>query len=303
MFLPARGDLFFKKPKDLRLGEVVRSVSEKQDLEEGILLLGYPDDEGVGLNGGRLGARKGPDGIRQTLYKMTPPQHSFNFYDLGNLDVETMTLEKRHDYGALTVQNYLEKNFHLITLGGGHDYGYADGKGFLKKHKTKKPLIINIDAHLDVRPLDHGLSSGTPFYRLLTTEPSFELLQVGIQTFCNSSQHISWCENHPVFIHYRNEGSLDQIFEKFSHLFSPQRPTYLSVDIDGFSSSYAMGASQSWPSGLTVQEFFPFYHKLLNLLDIEMIGLYEVSPPLDQDQITCKLASEIIHAFLNFKTS
>ncbi len=59
-----------------------------------------------------------------------------------------------------------------ISLGGGHDYGYGDGAGFIEGHLIagqRRPLILNFDAHLDVRPIDRGFTSGTPFFRIRLT--------------------------------------------------------------------------------------------------------------------------------------
>jgi arginase family enzyme len=77
------------------------------------------------------------------------------------------------------------------------------------------------------------------------------------------------------------------------------RPCFLSVDIDAFDSSYAPGASQSWPTGLTPREFFPFMDLLLHRLDVRSLGIYEVSPPLDVASATSKLGALIVHRFVS----
>lgn len=82
-------------------------------------------------------------------------------------------------------QQILSSHGRILSFGGGHDYGYPDGAAFLESCRTtannRKPLVINFDAHLDVRSSEKGLSSGTPFYRLMEKYgDSFDLIELGI---------------------------------------------------------------------------------------------------------------------------
>ena len=82
----------------------------------------------------------------------------------------------------------------LLTLGGGNDYAFSDGMAFLQTYAQKKPLVINIDAHLDVRDLSRGPTSGTPFFRLLESKIDFDFVELGIQSQCNSTKHWHYVE-------------------------------------------------------------------------------------------------------------
>ena len=318
-FIPADSSLFFKSGKtgDPRLGEVCRCPPKTNPQKGDFIIAGYPDDEGITLNKGRPGARLGPDAIRQYLYKTSfqPSHKKQNLVDLGNLDINC-SLAERHQRAKTNVKKALDQKMHWVGLGGGHDYGYPDGAGFLQTNEKSeiKPLILNFDAHLDVRPTDQGLSSGTPFYRLLTEKklPSFDFYEVGIQRQCNSQKHIEWVRDlggHIIFLEDllppgHTFPALIKAFENFipqesTHPLIKKRPTFLSVDIDCFSSAYAMGCSQSWPTGFSPNELFPVFDLIYKHLDVQILGLYEVSPPLDQDGRTAKLAAQIIYHFLS----
>ncbi len=303
-FEPADKALFFKSTKtgDARLGEFVNTSTTA---ETTFVIAGYPDDEGIQINGGRLGAKKAPDVIRNYFYKTTPIEKNpaYQIEDLGNLKISG-TLAERHDSVKQTVLQNLEKNKIWIGLGGGHDYGYPDGAGFLKSCiKSKyKPLVINFDAHLDVRPTDQGLSSGTPFYRLLTDSelPAFDFVEIGIQKQCNSPAHKEWLKEKTPYVFELDELLLEgnwaqSLFAKMAPLLVHKRPTYISIDIDGFSSAIAPGCSQSWAAGLDANSFLLFLTLLKKRLDIRCVGIYEVSPPLDTDDRTSKLAAQILH--------
>lgn len=318
-FLPTDTDLFFTRndPNDPRLGEIVTTSLETQ-FSEATFMGGYPDDEAIDHNGGRPGASFGPNAIRSRLYRMTPPafhqpaRAQLNLVDIGNLPVRTNSLEERHQLASETAFQFLQNpNHRWIGLGGGHDYGFPDGEAFLKATVDGpiRPIVINFDAHLDVRPLKEGriITSGTPFYRLLNAfKGQFDFIEVGLQPYCNSQKHFQWLKEmngHALSmpqIRSDQRSLTQQILDELGIQKDPSlpRPCFLSVDIDVFTSAVAPGCSQSWPGGMSGLEFFPCFQELCNIFSVRALGVYEVSPPLDQDEQTAKLAAEIIYHYL-----
>ncbi|MEK6627141.1 MAG: formimidoylglutamase [Bdellovibrionota bacterium] len=313
-FKPSPQDLFFSKndPADKRLGDIFKSVSaqdltEKSSILDSFCILGYPDDEGIKLNGGRLGAGSAPDTIRKILYKMTPVTIKNQFLDLGNLNIENVDLACRHQFAQDTIAELHQKKIRTLSFGGGHDYGYPDASGFLKaclNSKSSKPLVLNFDAHLDVRPTSNGFNSGTPFYRLLNEfEGQFEFAEIGIQPQCNSTQHRDWALNKKAHLFNLKDIVLNNgLSSLFGHpLFSKltkSTPVFISFDIDCLSSTEAPGCSQSWVTGLKTQDYLQFFSKLSKQADIRGLGIYEVSPPLDQNDQTSKTAALIAYNYI-----
>ncbi len=304
--------------EDLRIGDLI-SISQdsvlanieltiKKQKANSFCFLGYPDDEGISLNGGRPGAKLGPSYIRKYLSRMTPANlNTINLAatDLGDISLQG-ELSSRHQIASDLAELVLKNNQRLISFGGGHDYGFSDGAAFLNSYKGNvKPLVINFDAHLDVRPTDKGFHSGTPFRRLLEKyHGQFDFIEIGIQDQCNSPHHRRWAEEQGVHIIPWEklqgtplEQTLPQILIEQTDL-TVKRPVYLSIDIDGFSSSVAPGASQSWPQGFTANDFFSFFSWLMQTVDIRVLGIYEVSPPLDVDDRTSRLAALIAYRFM-----
>ncbi len=303
-FDPCPSKLFFSKndPDDPRLGDLVQVQSENAEL----CILGYPDDEGIALNGGRLGAAAGPNEIRHWLYRTTPNARGRlrTFSDLGNLQRKD-TLDGRHLAAQVQVASLLERGQRVLTLGGGNDYAYPDGAAFLAHFAKQDPLIINIDAHLDVRNLNHGPSSGTPFFRLLEGPHRFAFVEYGIQAQCNAKKHREYVEHKGGTIVTLDEilssdlSPLSYSVKALDTIVSEGRPTFLAVDIDAFAWPYAAGSSAAWPVGLSPQSFWPFLQYLFQHLDLRVMGVYEVSPPLDTGGGTAKLAAQLAHGFLH----
>ena len=286
----------------------LNSFVTKNPDEAAVHIWGYPDDEGIQLNGGRIGAAQGPDQIRTCFYKMTPPLTSKKvpaIWDGGNIELSD-ELKTRHEKSqAQALQSYQNKKF-VVTLGGGHDYGYPDAAAFVHafKNSKKKPVVINFDAHLDVRPVDKGLTSGTPFFRLLNeSAKDLHFFEVGIQNHCNAKNHLAWAKKNKATIIEQEEIFQKSLYQCLLPKLSRFKghPTFLSVDIDGFTSSEAPGCSQSWPVGFTAQDFFKTLKVIFQKLDVKGIGIYEVSPPLDVGNLTSRLAALIVYHSLQNK--
>ncbi len=280
----------------------------KKNEDHNFSIFGYPDDEGILNNGGKVGAALGPDSIRASLYKMTPSKkiNKISIKDFGNLSFKSSSLKQRHIYALRKVEKELLNNKTCISFGGGHDYAYADGSAFLKNSNSPKPLIVNFDAHFDLRNLDRGISSGTPFFRLLKEfGSSFDLYEVGIQKQCNSKNLFDFADSKENIktLHY-NDLYPDHSFN-FSYfknsLPKEKKDCYISVDIDGFSSAFAPGCSQSWPTGFDINSFFKMFNYLIINFNVKLLGIYEVSPPLDHTELTSRLAALITYRFLELK--
>ncbi len=362
-FTPVPKELFFSRNDSLdpRLGDQTKGPLQEGPRPE-IFLLGYPDDEGIEQNGGRVGAHLAPNRIRKYLYKMTPPldaidetmrkvkdkntassgpltsKNKIKIVDLGNLSAESEPLRVRHEKARQTIKTILDqkskgiKHPCWISFGGGHDYGFSDAAGFLDKFATsnpkKKPLILNFDAHLDVRPPNvisksqiksspqkketEIYHSGTPFYRILAEQryaKRFHFFEIGIQNQCNSQAHANWCQAHGGHIlsyqHIRRHQNLLAAMKSWRVLtelldprFSFQRECFISWDIDVFSNSLAPGCSQAWSTGLRTDESLEALGFLQSQTKARGLGIYEVSPPLDFDDHTSKLAALLAHSFM-----
>lgn len=307
------------KADDARLASTVQvlpSANSDEDLRDslselpaGTALIGYPDEEGIRLNGGRLGSAEAPREIRRVLYKMTPSCVNTKtpvLYELGDLEVAGTELPERHERAEKLARVALENSHRVLSFGGGHDYGYPDAVALARwaKSEGRRPLVINFDAHFDVRPVETSFHSGTPFRRLLEAEPDTEFIELGLQAHCNSRSHLNWLENAGGRVTFeedrrsRRESLLASLHRMLGDNLPTRRPTFLSIDIDAFSSAYAPGASASWPTGFEPEDFFPCFEWCLARLDVRGVGIYEVSPRLDVDSRTSKLAAVIAHRFL-----
>jgi formiminoglutamase len=312
LLIPTLPSLFFTKndSEDPRLGDHFKSKAFAPDSlqENDYVIVGYPDDEGIKLNSGRPGASEAPKLIRQFLYKMSWPnsnKQSTQYLDFGDLENKSL-LELKHQSAREITSKLHQKKTKVISFGGGHDYGFSDASAFVENYldSGEKPVVINFDAHLDVRPTTLGFNSGTPFYRLLNEySEQIELIEIGLQPQCNSFKHREWALSKKAHLfdlkNLQCEKKMMRLFDEpvFKKI-KPTTPVFISFDIDCITSSEAGGCSQSWVTGLKTQDCLHFLASLYNKSNCRGLGIYEVSPVLDLDFRTSKTAALIAYHFL-----
>ena len=294
---------------DTRLGNFVRAPQGNfgdilREIREGdFVLLGYPDDRGVDRNGGRLGAADAPDAIRKYLYNMTPDptrhRPDFLIWDLGNMKSWSLSLSDAHMAARKAIEEIRITGARIITLGGGHDWAYPDFADF-------RGRIINVDAHLDMRPLTKDVEasshSGTPFRKLVTQRTDAPPLSIlGLQKHCNAHHHLEFAQGTRANLIFLEdlpstfEAQWDLIRDKFG-LAAGSEPFGLSIDMDAFAQSIAPGVSAPQSFGLDPN----IVRRLIESLAkrTRHLGIYEMNPLYDRDGETARLAARLIHNFL-----
>lgn len=86
--------------------------------------------------------------------------------DAGDIDPDC-DLEKAHELLKDKVAEIIKNGGIPFVIGGGNDQSYPNASGMFES--TEGSIgVVNIDAHLDVRPLKEGkVHSGSPFRLLL----------------------------------------------------------------------------------------------------------------------------------------
>lgn len=225
-----------------------------------VALIGLPDDQGVRLNGGRPGARFGPDAFRAALAKFGGGFDAGDerpidavVFDAGDVvpargDGEP-ALRETHDRVTQAVLAAHRAGLLPVCIGGGHDLTYASVRA-LASHTGKTVGGVNVDAHLDVR---ETAGSGMPFRALIEGGQldAKRFTVFGAGRFTNAHKHVE-------FLRARG-GSIDTIDRVLAGeapfagaLQRAGAPAFVSIDLDGIDGSQAPGVSAVNPMGLSV---------------------------------------------------
>lgn len=311
--VPPDASLFFTKndPSDPRMGDLVRRGVKGLDAEGTVVaLLGVPTDEGVKRNGGRTGAKEGPDALRRELYKRTPfvigkerSPAGTDVCDLG--DVRTgKTLEETHETLTAVVKELCAAGIVPVVIGGGHDIAYPNFAGF--SAGTEGVGVINIDSHLDYRKPSPKRNSGTPFRQMLDHRNSplraMNFVEVGIQSFANAPEHYAELVERGATIFslrdVRTEGITKVLDLAYELATTAVDSLYISMDLDAVNGTDAPGVSTSLPTGLTTEEFLTAALFAGKRRKTKMLDIVELNPKYDVDDRTAKIASLAVMYFL-----
>ncbi|MFN8379635.1 MAG: formimidoylglutamase [Anaerolineae bacterium] len=287
-----------RDPNDRRLGEVVQSHPNAY-AEADLVLLGFPQDEGVRRNSGRPGAAHAPDAIRRCLYKFTVlGLEGVRLFDLGNTGIQPL-LEAAHDTHRQVVQRVIADGKTLIVIGGGNDISYPDCAGLAEA--IPNPLAFNVDAHYDVRA-DTPRNSGTPYRQLIEegiVNPA-QFYEMGSQPFFNSPVYTRYLREkgtHVVPLVELRAGGIPGLFERIMRESSAES-IFWGLDMDVVRASDAPGVSAPNPTGLFGDELCAVAAAAGHDPRSRLLELSEVNPDFDVDQRTCRLAAAVIWSFI-----
>jgi formiminoglutamase len=269
-------------------------------------LIGYAGDTGVKRNGGRPGAKGGPDAIRKLMAGMAfHLPESLKIYDLGNHFCSDDDLEQTQSTIRTHQADLLQQHFFPIWLGGGHDLAYPHAMGILDYLQATKPGarlgIVNFDAHFDLRPYEIS-HSGSPFLQVLEGYDHAGYLALGIQRAATPPLLYSIASELAVkFVEAQHmvESRLDYLRQQLHTFIAAHDFIYLSIDLDGFSSAYAPGVSAPSPMGFSPSVAFPLFEQIASSGKLISMDVVELNPLYDQDNATARLAARCVEHIVN----
>lgn len=293
------------RPDDPRLGECVELwAGGPVEMRGRPVLIGFPQDEGVRRNGGRPGAAEAPRAIRHWLYRLTPwGLGRARPLDLG--DVRTGGgLEASQEALGEVVAAVLTAGGVPVVLGGGHETAYGHYLGYTRASWVVG--VINLDAHLDVRPCVAGQGhSGSPFRQMLEHPtdalPGQLYCCLGAQPFSVSGEHLDYVSEGGGTVRWRDQvaGRLVEELERQCRRVTGQGcPVYLTVDADVVRTADVPGVSAPNPLGLDGAEVAACCRAAGATPGLTSFEIVEINPQLDRDGQSARWAALAVWHFL-----
>ena len=275
-----------------------------------VALLGLPDDTGVSLNDGRVGARHGPRAFREALARYGTSYDAVSGNDLAQLrifdagDVEPAgdEIHRTHIRVSEAVDAILQQGMLPVCIGGGHDLTSPGVAALMRRLRDKGETLggFNIDTHLDVRD---RVGSGMAFRRILEESEGVvnprSFATVGVGAFSNDLRHIDWLRERGAEL-LLFDGDQHTLLEDFQGLLGRLKGVpnlFASFDLDVMDASVAPGVSALNPMGLTPVTASLMCRALGRLSNLRYFDLMELNPPHDVQGRTARLA---VHLLLHF---
>lgn len=285
---------------DPRVGDRIVRLQSLDDLAPGdLVLLGVRNEQGVLANHGREGAAQGPAGFRQAFFKLTAPTlQGRRCFDAGDLP-EDLSYATRFDAQGEVVAALLARSALPVVIGGGHDCSYGN---YLGLAAGGAPMVVGVDAHLDLRP-DPGPNSGNPFYRMLEHGlPGPDLTLAGLVPWVNAEAHRAYAHDRDVRLHWLEPGGGAQALEAVRSVLADgqarARRVLATFDLDAFSAAALPGVSAPNPWGLSADLGLQLAQAFGEAPAVVLLDLMELAPPLDPTGRSARMAAFLLAAFL-----
>lgn len=313
-------------PNDETFGDVITSVDSETIDDYNAVLLGEPFDAAVI---GRRGAAEGPGRIREALAGVKT--HHFgngpildrngepvvSLGDLGDVDMPATADAKKpatadakepaeaNAIDPATIQDAVTtvaRDLHAsdtlpVFLGGDNSLTYANVSPLIQDEKSVG--VINFDAHLDVREVRDGPTSGTP-YRQLFEAGLDAYCCVGARHFETSTAYARDVDDwggEVVTAEAVGEDP-DRALGRVRDAMAGVDQVVLSIDCDVLDATAAPGVSAPTPGGLGTRELFQLVRRLATRFSADerlaAVEVVECSPPLDEGDRTVDAAARIV---------
>lgn len=290
----------------MKKSEIIRKISPEQ---ADVVLLGVPFEGSS--SAGRLGTSKGPNAVINQLHYYV---EEFD-YLIGSRTCDTTKISKKMlaDIAGTRPKEMIsrvEKNANLlykrdifpITIGGDHSVSIGAIKA--AKEKYNNITVVQIDAHLDLRPSNADYAAGpklvsefaqcTPMYHVYNLGCS--LVQIGIRAVSDIEQDFINKQNIGKNIFYANNLSeYSEIIEKIK-----DHDIYLTVDVDGFDPSVFPATTVPEPGGISWNWFIHFAKDLFTKKNVIGFDIVEVNP-WSQDEYTEFSAAKLLYYLIGLK--
>ena len=315
--------LISKRLGETKFGENIGFINQLSDLEKAkaaYVLLGVPEDIGVRANHGTKGTSKAWNVALRSLLNIQKNRFNDpeNIILLGTLDC-TEWMQKTSNIDN-SDPNYLNKLGDIvkeidlelsdiietivsygkipIVIGGGHNNAYGNIKGTSKG--LKEPVnVMNIDAHTDLRQLEHR-HSGNGFSYAIEGQFLCEYSVFGLQKnytpeYIFEEMHRSENLNYTFIEELLDDPS--QVDHKFSDALEQIGSRSFGLELDCDAIAYFSSSAIS-PSGFSVDQIRKFLRLAGKHKNCKYLHICEAAPTEVDSAVIGKAISYFITDFV-----
>lgn len=290
-------------PGDARIGHLLGEKLTTSSRPR-VVIMGFPSDEGVHRNGGRVGSAGAPAEIRRWLYRLVPDAQNHEAFveliertlDLGDLKCSDDVEADQEALGQAVAQ-YLKEGIFPIILGGGHETSYGHFLGYVGAGLPVE--ILNWDAHPDVRKLlDDGRGhNGSPFRQALLHDSGLctRYTVAGLQPQSVAASHLSFLDDHRGRYVWRSALTAQAIPSLYAET---EQALLATFDVDAVDGAWAPGVSTPTIGGMSNELWLQAAYQAGRSSRVRSFDLCEVNPVYDVDGRTARLAAVTVWQLL-----
>lgn len=289
-----------------RLFQIVEGARPEHVPPQSSVLLGFACDAGVARNKGRIGSALGPSAIRKILAGL-PAHHFQKLFDCGNVVCKEDDLESAQQQLGQEVSMLLARDCVPVILGGGHEIAWASYLGLkpwlenqeVLTGRARKLLILNLDAHLDLRS-SRPANSGTPFDQIasdcLHDNRCLRYACWGVSVLGNTPalfERAAQIHADIILDHQLQERHLDLALSRLDRLLAEADDVYLTIDLDVFPASVVPGVSAPAAFGVPLSVVEALAIRVKRSGKMRLADIAEYNPVFDIDQHSARVAARL----------
>ena len=270
------------------------------NVDGGVVLIGFPCDEGVRRNGGRTGAAAGPAALRAALANL-PYLDEPALSDAGDACGPADSLEAAQARLGEAVARVLKQGALPIALGGGHEIAWGTFQGIAAALNNTRILIVNLDAHFDLREAEHA-NSGTPFRQIhdwcASNNRPFGYRVLGISRYANTralfDRAAAFGVRYWLDESLQTETDLAGAEAALTAEFANFDAVYLTVCLDVLAAAVAPGVSAPGVLGVPLAHVERLIDLVAGSGKLIAADIAEFNPNYDLDARTARVAARLV---------
>ncbi len=215
-------------------------------------------------------------------------------FDFGNRAVAHLRPEQAFEPVREAVENSVGQSDVTVVLGGDNSITRPG------VHALGDCCLLTLDAHLDLRDMDAGLTNGNPIRALLADGLKGErIVQIGIQSFANSAEYAAIARDAGIQVVTMDrvaERGLETCVREALDRFGDQ-PVYVDLDMDVLDRAYSPATPGSRPGGVTPAELRRAVRQCGEHPNVRVMDMVEIDPEKDIGDRTALAAASCLLSF------
>ncbi|MDT8336238.1 MAG: agmatinase [Candidatus Izemoplasmatales bacterium] len=215
----------------------------------------------------------------------------YSTVDIGDLELPMGLVEESLDIIYETAKKIVSDNKKPMMIGGEHLVTFPVVKALMEKYEDLH--IIHLDAHTDLRDefLGRRLSHATVIRRCYDILGDNRIFQFGIRS--GDKHEFEFAKNGHTYMQKFNFNTLESTINKIK-----DKPVYITIDLDVLDPSIFPGTGTPEPGGVTFNELLDAMKKFEKLNNVVGADLVELSPMLDNSNVSTVVAAKALREMI-----
>jgi agmatinase len=215
----------------------------------------------------------------------------YSTVDIGDLELPMGLVEESLDIIYETAKKIVSDNKKPMMVGGEHLVTFPVVKALMEKYEDLH--IIHLDAHTDLRDefLGRRLSHATVIRRCYDILGDNRIFQFGIRS--GDKHEFEFAKSGHTYMQKFNFNTLESTINKIK-----DKPVYITIDLDVLDPSIFPGTGTPEPGGVTFNELLDAMKKFEKLNNVVGADLVELSPMLDNSNVSTVVAAKALREMI-----